>query len=66
MRGATIRVNDRVTAISIYDGSTMSTARVVRIERAGRKTILVLDAPPDPRYPHHLSHRADKTIREES
>ena len=62
--GATIRVGDRVTAISIYNGKPMSTGRVVAIWRQGADgTIVQLDVPPDPAYPHHGSHRASQTVR---
>lgn len=63
-RGAKIRVGDRVTAISQYDGSTMNTGTVVKIWRQGADgTILQMDAPPNPQYTHHFSHRASLTIK---
>ncbi len=63
-RGATIRVGDRVTAISIYDGSSMSTGTVVEMWRQGANgTILLLDVPPDPRFPHHRSHPCRHIVR---
>jgi len=63
-RGKTIRVGDRVTAISIYDGKPMSTGTVVNLWRQGADgTIVQLDVPPDPRCSHHLQHRASKTLK---
>jgi hypothetical protein len=50
-RGVKIRIGDRVTAISQYDGSTMNTGTVVEIWRQGADgTILQMDVPrPCPR-----------------
>jgi hypothetical protein len=63
-RGVKIRVGDRVTAISQYDGSTMNTGTVVEIWRQGADgTILQMDVPPNPQYTHHFSHRASLTIK---
>ncbi len=63
-RGAKIRVGDRVTALSQYDGSTMNTGTVVEIWRQGADgTILQMDVPPNPQNTHHFSHRASLTIK---
>jgi hypothetical protein len=63
-RGAKIRVGDRVTAISLYDGSLMNTGTVIEMWRKGYDgTIIKLDVAPDPQYPHHWSHQASKTIK---
>lgn len=62
--GATIRVGDRVTAISYYDGKPMNTVTVVGIARHGADgTCLTFDAAHDPQSPYHRCHRASKTIR---
>lgn len=64
-RGVRIRVGDRVTAISQYDGSTMNTGIVVAMGRQGADgTILQMDVPPNPQYTHHFLHRASLTIKE--
>lgn len=62
--GAVVRIGDRVTCISIHTGLPMSTGKIVRIDRCGADgTILALDVPPDPAYPHHFSHRASRAIK---
>ena len=63
-KGAKIRVGDRVTAISIHTGNPMNTGTVVEMWRQGYDgTILKLDVPPDPQFPHHWSHQARATIK---
>lgn len=60
--GHTIRRGSRVQAISIYDGTLMNIGTVVMIWRQGADgTIVKLDVPPDPEFPHHFTHRASKT-----
>ena len=56
--GKRVRVGARVVTISIYTHADMNTCIVVGIDKTGNGTILILDTPPDPRYPHHLSHPA--------
>jgi hypothetical protein len=64
MNGRTIRVGDRVTAISLYNGQPMNTGAVVSIRKAGADgTIVQLDTPPSSDYPHHFTHRASLTVK---
>ena len=63
--GKPIRVGDLVQTVSIYElNKLMNRARVLRIRRQGYDgTILDLDGPADPIYPHNKTHRASYAFR---